>query len=123
MKVLFDTNILIYFLQGDPRAKKILKEYSIRYISTITYLEVLTGLKETEKEPIKSWLQNSFKILNVTREIAELAAHIRSEKKLKTPDAIILATAIHENAILFTNDTKGFKDTFPNVHLPFKNKK
>ena len=51
MKAVFDTNILIDYLNGIQQAKKEIDLYSHRLISSITWMEVLIGANE-ENEPI-----------------------------------------------------------------------
>ena len=46
---------------------------------------------------------------NLSIEIADLGAQLRAEYKLETPDAIILATAIHSGATGFIGNDLGLK--------------
>ena len=46
-RALFDTNILIDYLNGIPQAKDVLTEYHINpAISAITWMEVMVGAKK-----------------------------------------------------------------------------
>ena len=46
--VLFDTNILIDYLNGIPQAREVLTEYHANpAISAITWMEVMVGAKKT----------------------------------------------------------------------------
>jgi hypothetical protein len=42
--------------------------------------------------------------------VVDKTIHIRRRDKIKLPDAIIAATAIHYGFILITNNTKDFKN-------------
>ena len=114
MKICLDTNILIYFLEGiEPQASKVEKVLS-RFmktedegiISTITVAEILTGVYKSEdmnkgseiKKLLKDLTLNSFKIVPVTFEIADLAANLRAKRGGRLPDALVVATALNQTA-------------------------
>lgn len=112
MKISLDTNLLISFLEGiEPQASKVekllasfMKTEADGVISTVNVAEVLTGFysagdaKKTVK--VKKLLNdltlNSFKIVPVTFEIADLAASLRAKRGGKLPDALIVATALNQ---------------------------
>ena len=114
MKIALDTNILIYFLEGiEPQASKaqkilntFMKTENEGIISTVTVAEVLTGFymagdekKATKaKKLLKDLTLNSFKIVPVTFEIADLAASLRAKRGGRLPDALIVATALNQAA-------------------------
>jgi predicted nucleic acid-binding protein len=56
VKALFDTNILIDYLNGVGAAKKELARYEYRAISAITWMEVLVGASGEEDAAIRAWL-------------------------------------------------------------------
>ncbi len=49
----------------------------------------------------------------------ELSVEIRRKKKMKLPDAIIAASAVHHGLILVTRNIKDFKGTAVKTHDPF----
>lgn len=121
MKKALDTNILIYFLEGiEPQASKVeeilskfMKTEDEGIISTVTVAEVLTGFYLTGDEnraiKVKKLLNdltlNSFKIIPVTFEIADLAANLRAKRGGRLPDALIVATALSQKAdCLYSED-------------------
>ncbi|MFB2538839.1 type II toxin-antitoxin system VapC family toxin [Acinetobacter sp. c3-l95] len=113
---LIDTNIIIYYLNGDKQARHFLNEnHGHLAISTITVLEVLSfGNDENAVTIAESFLQNNFTWLDVSRDIVFESAKIRRQKKTKTPDAIIGATAVCHNLTLVSRNEKDFQ------HLPCK---
>ena len=117
-KVLFDSNIIIYASKGLIDIQKILNEYSEYFISIITYMEVLgyNFVNNEEKEVIEEIL-NNFTILNVDLEIANIVINIKCTKKIKIPDAIILATAKHHDLELLTLNTDDFKNIDSSVKV------
>jgi len=121
MKIALDTNVLIYFFEGmEPeadRVEKILQSFmkteNEGVISTGTVAEILTGFymagdaKTTAKAKklLNDLTLNSFKIVPVTFEIADLAASLRAKRGGKLPDALIVATALNQAAnVVYSQD-------------------
>jgi len=79
-------------------------------ISVITEIEALSWISSNKmKEKIvKSFIEDS-NFLTLTHEIVKECVKIRRSRKIKTPDAIIAATALVHNLTLITSD-KGFNN-------------
>ncbi len=118
MKALFDTSILIDYLSGIEAARKELAHYRERAISIITWMEVLAGTP-TEYETGTRGFLITFKILPVTAAVAEIAILLRKSRKLKLPDAIILATAQEDNRLFITRNTRDFPSD-ASVRIPYR---
>jgi predicted nucleic acid-binding protein len=74
-------------------------------ISVITVIEALSWRTEKKYEAIiKEFVDNS-NILDLSRKVADCCVQIRRSKKIKTPDAIIAATAIVHALTLITSDS------------------
>ncbi|MDT0686871.1 type II toxin-antitoxin system VapC family toxin [Autumnicola psychrophila] len=103
-KIFVDTNILLYFLNGEKEVIEILFEKEI-IISFITELELLSfpELSPTSEKIIVSLLNNC-SIKNISTRIKSLAIETRKNFGLKLPDAIIAATALDLNIPLITAD-------------------
>ena len=110
-KYLIDTNILIYFLQGEEVASSFFKNIMDKElcISLINKIEVLAfpDLSENEEMEIKQFLLN-FVTLNVDDPVAEETIRIRKMYKLKLGDALISATSIMHDAVLVSRNEKDF---------------
>lgn len=99
--------MLIDLAGGDRSAATRLQGLDIR-VSIITCIEFLAWPKLTEAGlPLAMALLDQFVTENIGLSIRDNAARIKRTYKLKIPDAIIAATAIHLNAPLLTRD-KGF---------------
>jgi len=74
-------------------------------ISVITEIEALSWIAPNKvyETIIKEFIQNS-NILYLTKNVVGECIKIRRNKKIKTPDAIIAATAIVNEMTLITND-------------------
>lgn len=110
---LVDTNIAIAMLAKEQTVMEFVEQARNDkmplFFSVITECEVFSGLKsDYQLHGVK--LFNSRRCLDVNSKIARIAGDIRREqktkdRKLKTPDAIILATAIDYQLALVSRDT------------------
>ena len=111
----FDSNILIYHIKGqlDAAMEQDLYGYFEQpaYISTITAMEVLSwpGHSDESAEMTTAFLE-VFNEIAIDAEIKVVAIKIRRNYRLKLPDAIIVATALHLGLPLVTRNVKDFKD-------------
>ena len=77
---------------------------------------------ELEKEDDDSLTRGflaSFEVIAVTETVAERAVKLRREKRMKLPDAIILASAIEYGLLFVTRNTKDFDSRWPGVRIPY----
>jgi len=119
MKVVFDTNILIDYLNGIDAARKEVERCPGAAISIITWMEVTVGSLVGEELAVRSFLRR-FPCIGVDQVIAEGAVRARRERRVKLPDAIILATARQQGAVLVTRNTRDFPPTLPGIRIPYE---
>ena len=120
MKVVFDTNILVDYLNGIPAARNELGQYEEVAISMVTWMEVLAGTEDAAEETITRDFLSQFKIQPLDKTVAERAIKIRRQHKLKLPDAIIWATAMELGQVLVTRNTRDFPKTNPGIRVPYR---
>ena len=120
MKAVFDSNILIDYLNGIPESKDELSLYSDKHISIISWIEVMAGVSGSNKEEktVRKFL-DSFTLRNVTLAIAEKSVTIRKQNRIRLPDSIIWATAQTENLLLVTRNTRDFPEDNPGIRVPY----
>lgn len=111
-KYLIDTNVVSdYFSASYPAAGMTLMDKAIDDIpnlSVITEIELLCwDTDEVTEQNVKSFIADS-NVLNITPDIVAQCIKLRKGKKIKTPDAIIDATALAYNYIVITNNEKDF---------------
>jgi len=99
-----DTNILIYLLDGDETLADLLNQKHF-VISFITELELLSyqNLTNENKQVIRE-LIDECTVIDINLGIKQQVIKLRAKYKLKLPDAIIVASAIHSNLPLITAD-------------------
>jgi predicted nucleic acid-binding protein len=119
MNALFDTNILIDYLNGVQAAQKELSRYSNRLISIVTWMEVLAGAHDEAEADVIHMFLRDFRIVEITRLVAREAVGIRRARRSRLPDALIWASAQCESALLVTRNTKDFPRDDPGVRVPY----
>jgi predicted nucleic acid-binding protein len=106
---LLDTNSLIYYFQGasqmDAVFQRIEQGTARPAVSIITVVELLGyhGLTRHDETRIRTLLSR-FAVLAVDERVAAQAVILKRRHRLKTPDAIVAATALVEKACLVTRD-------------------
>ena len=120
VKALFDTNILIDYLNGIPDAGKEIGRYREKAISLITWIEVMVGATAQDDAIIKAFL-SQFELLPIDSTVSTEAVTIRRTRRIKLPDAIILATARTTDRLLITRNTKDFPAGVDvDVRMPYR---
>jgi tRNA(fMet)-specific endonuclease VapC len=119
-RALIDTDILTYFLKGDPDVIQNLNNYLDYYdvieINLITYYEILSGLsaKNAFKQiSIFEEFVSENIILPLTEKSVKISAEIygtlrKSGNKLDDIDVLIAGIAIENDMTLITNNVKHF---------------
>ncbi len=122
-KAVIDSNIIIFASQEKVNFSNVIKDYEEIFVSIETFIEVYGynfGTIE-EKKAIDKIFEN-LEIIDVSKEIANIVLGYtkNKSKKIKLPDAIILATANYLTADLLTDDWgdfEGFDRTMPIVKI------
>jgi predicted nucleic acid-binding protein len=119
MKALFDTNILIDYLNGIEPARTEIERNSERLVSIVTCMEVLAGARNEAEEDVIDLFLRDFRVVDLTRRIAREAVAIRRTHRIRPPDAIVWASARAESALLVTRNTKDFPKDDPGLRVPY----
>ena len=114
----FDTSIVIDWLNRQPPARAEIARYSRHRISRIAWTEVLAGEPLETRDHVRELIA-PFEIVEVDGRIATAASDIRHRTRMKLLDALILATAQVNGAILITRNAKDFPATMPGVRVPY----
>ena len=115
MRWLLDTNVWIDAHAGRTDARRVFDQARKLQgawlgVSSVTKVEVLGygGLTSTDEQALRSLLSH-FEEVPITSSIIEEAIRVRREHRMKTPDAIIAATALIQQTALVTRNTRDFK--------------
>lgn len=112
---LIDTNILIYYMNDEIPVASLEKLENIFqqsfHISTISKIETLgwKSISVSEVTKISAFL-NYAEVLFIDENIEQKSIEIKQKKKVKTPDAIIAATAMVNDYIIVTRNESDFKN-------------
>ncbi len=119
-KAVLDSNAIIYASKGLVDAEKLLQAYVNCFASIITFIEVYAyDFKDFAEKQLIDEILDSLEIVELNREIADQAILYRTNRirKIKLPDAVILATAKFIGAELITADEGDFKKIDSQIHL------
>lgn len=119
----FDANIIIDVLLDYPPAQAELRRIagtgSRLWMSRMAWIEVLSKGSEAAVRDSRHFA-GGFGIDELDADIAERASALRRQRpRLKSPDAIILASAQVRGRILVTRNTKDFPATMPGIRVPY----
>ncbi|MES2095945.1 MAG: type II toxin-antitoxin system VapC family toxin [Pseudomonadota bacterium] len=114
----FDSNILIDALNGISAARGEIARVEQRWISRVTWIEVLSKEPGGTLRVIENFLRG-FAIDELDERIAGHAAALRRERpRLKLADSVILASAQVNHRILVTRNIKDFPAAMPGIRVP-----
>ena len=119
-----DANILIdSLLEHDPARREITRiatSGARMWVSRMAWIEVLSKGNDAVVRDAVMFLSR-FGLDEIDDEISHRAAALRRERpRLKSPDAIILATAQIRGRVLITRNTKDFPAEMPGIRVPYK---
>ena len=113
--MIVDTDVLIWYMRGNQKAYKVIDNLSSFYISAITYMELVQGMRNKSelselRKALRIW---NTKILYLNEEITTKAMfyierHYLSHS-LEIADALIAATAALNALPLLTGNGKHYR--------------
>lgn len=113
--MIFDTDIFIWAQRGNEKAAKLMEKSDEKFLSVLTYMELLQCAKnKTQHKYVKNFLSSfGFVVLPLTENIGHRASIYVEEytlsSGLRSGDAIIAATAVENSVILASSNLKHFK--------------
>ena len=112
--VLVDSDVLIWYMRGNSRAKKTIDGLGPFIISSVNYMEIVQGIRNKEEmKALRKFLaEKSIKITHITVEISQRALYYMEQfslsHHLRMADAFIAATAFLNALTLLTGNTKHY---------------
>ncbi len=119
-KAILDSNAIIFASMGIVDAEKLLSGNDRYFASILTFIEVYAyDFTDSVEKEIIDEIFGSLEIIELNPEIADQAIIYRKNKirKIKLPDAVVLATAKIVNADLITDDYDDFQNIDPSVKV------
>ena len=113
--MIIDTDILIWYLRGNLKAKTAVEQNIPFSISVVTYIELVQGMKNKAEfirvqKQIKKW---ETEIIQIDKDISSRAMFYVQEyafsHSMTLADSLIAATAIQNSDRLFTANEKHYK--------------
>ncbi len=114
--MLFDTDVLIWALRGNETAAATIDSNDERFISAVTYMELIQGARnKNEQKMIKEFLASlGFQTIPINENISLRAVVFMEEYFLKSgmglADALIFATANEYSMTLCSANKKHYKE-------------
>jgi predicted nucleic acid-binding protein len=116
--LIIDTDVLIWELRGNAKAKKIIHQNIPFSISVITYMEIVQGMRN--KSELSSFIKQLTKwevtIIQISKDISTRAMIYVEEyflsNSMELAHALIAATCVNNSEILLTANEKHYK------HIP-----
>jgi tRNA(fMet)-specific endonuclease VapC len=107
-RYLLDTNAIVSLLRGGGALQKRLQSADWVGISILSFIEFLAfpNLSESDRKIFQEFSEaiDVVGLDQTERALIDRVISLRSQHRLKLPDAIIAATAIERSAILITDD-------------------
>jgi predicted nucleic acid-binding protein len=113
--MLIDTDVLIWYFRRDAGAVKLVESLIPFSISVVTYMELVQGMRDKiELRELSRFIkQNGIKVLHISEDISERAAHLVElnyhSHSLDMADALVAATAREYGKTLLTGNIKHYK--------------
>ena len=113
--MLVDTDVLIWYLKGNENAYQIIENSSHFFISVVTYMELVQGMRNKKelnnlRKALHIW---KTKILYISEEISAKAMFYVEQHflnhSIQLADALIGATAITYGNLILTGNDKHYK--------------
>jgi predicted nucleic acid-binding protein len=124
--LIIDTDVLIWYLRGNARARKTVEDQIPFSISVITYMELIQGMKSKNEfklfqRQINRWNTD---IIQIDKEISSRGMFYVQEYSLShsmfLADALIAATVVQNSEKLLTANDRHYR-FIPNIEcLKFK---
>ncbi len=113
--MIIDTDVLIWYLRGNEKAKVVIEKNLPFSVSVVTYIELIQGMKSKEEFRLfqKQFIDWGINILHINNEISSRAMFYIQEyalsHSLMLADALIAATVVQNSEILITANDKHYR--------------
>ncbi|WP_420627575.1 type II toxin-antitoxin system VapC family toxin [Candidatus Leptofilum sp.] len=112
--MLIDTDIIVWYMRGNEKARETIETYPRFSISVVTYMELVQGMRNKNelralRRALRAW---KTEIIYINEEISSKAMFFVEQYYLSHPvhlaDALIGATAVTHGLSLLTGNAKHY---------------
>ncbi len=120
--MIIDTDVLIWELKGNEKARKVIHETLPFSVSVVTYIELVQGMRNKDElnRLIKQLSQWNVSVLQISRDISTRAMIYVEEyflsHSMELADALIAATCITHSEEIITANDRHYK-LIPNIQI------
>lgn len=120
--MIIDTDVLIWHLRGNEKAKEIIHKNIPFDISVVTYIELIKGMRNKKElnNLLKQFAHWNVDIIQINNDISTRAMIYVEQyfhsNSMEMADALIAATCINNSEILITGNDKHYKH-IPNIQI------
>ncbi len=113
--MIIDSDVLIWYMRGNRKAKDLIESLDDFSISAITHMELIQGIRNKEElQTLRRFIRDwEAEIILVDESICNRALYYMEEHflnhNLRMADAIIAATAVLTSNTLITGNNKHYK--------------
>jgi predicted nucleic acid-binding protein len=113
--MLIDTDVIIWYMHGNPRAKETLDGLDSIAISVVTYMELMQGMRNKMEmaaleKKLEAWQCTIFPLNETISDTAAgLVKQFSLSHSMQLADALIAATALDSGLQLLTANDKHYK--------------
>ena len=113
--MIIDTDILIWYMRGNEKAKKAISKSATFQISVVTYMELVHGMRnKSELQELRKAFRNwNTQVLFINEEISSKALFFVERfflsHSIELADALIAATAVSSGIPIFTGNDKLYR--------------
>ncbi len=120
--IMIDSDVLIWYMRGNLKAKKAVEKLNGFFISVVTYMELVQGMRNKReltllRAALRKW---NAKVLFINEDISAKAMFLVEQHYLSNSlvlaDALIASTAISNGVKLLTGNSKHYK-AIKNIEL------
>jgi predicted nucleic acid-binding protein len=127
-KVIFDTDVLIWYLRGHETARRFIENiaYERRMLSSLTLMELLQGCRNRqEAREVRTFVSENMSLVihpdeTISRRAIALLEQHAFSHGLRVVDAIIAASALEAASSLATANVKHYRIIVPLDLIRFK---
>lgn len=113
--MIFDTDVLIWFMRGNEKAIEAVVNEIPFSISAVTYMELIKGVRNKQEltQIKKSFKKMGVQVIPINESVSNIAISFVEKYTLghsvELADALIAGTCIENDEVLFTANDKHYK--------------